>query len=687
MRKYRQTHTFNWYALLWIVALTVVIYLYFSWHLHKKYIGIVERKTHLLGAQEPGRIKSTFVSVGDEVKQDQVIAMLDVSDLKTNLTNLRNELTQIQSQASTQAQQYAMQLERWKIQLDNEALELLDRLSLIESKSAELAGLNALIKRLEEAEAAGLGYNRDLSELIIQRDALQAYLSELGSDVTDKSRRIEESRQARKKLEEADIDEITKSMLIERMERAEDLRREITETEYRIHLRTILAPCNGYITEILANTGDVVEEFIPFITVEETKASYLIVYLPEKASLKPEPGMLVKVYAPRNRNLNTTGTVTFVHPGFTLADERLSFRGQIFWARKVHVELSNDHQLIPGEVVYVKINGNQTNSSRNLSAKNSPDPREKTAHVPGDHPPIYNMNVPEPLRQISRFEPSGVVWLPKLQKYLIVSDDTGIQDSRNDHAPYLFLMNPDGDINPEPVQLEGIDTINDLEAITTVGQDTYYLLASQNISKNGNRPRNREYLIAMTEDGKHFSVHRKINFLSLILKSCNPAKLKELGLHGLAADGQPDLNIEGIAYNDNTLYIGLKQPVTNNGAIIWQLSDPEHVLRDHRLDPDQLRIFAVVDLGKNAGISDLSIDQKGTMWALSTIPNAGKNRQLGSLHRLRHFADGHLEAERVYDFPKLKPEGLCHYNDNQMLIVFDNDEAIPSFCTIDRDRL
>lgn len=687
MKKFRQTHKFNWYIVLWIVAVVLIFYLYINWHVNKNYIGIVERKTHLLGAQEPGRIKSMFVSIGDEVKKDQVIAILDVSDLKTNLNNLRSEMTQIQSLASAQTEQYSMQIERWKLQLDNEALELLDRLSLIESKSTELAGLNALIKRLHDAETAGLGYNPDLPALIIQRDALEAYLREQGTVLTDQGERIKESQQSRKKLEEARLDDITKSMLLERMERAEDLRREIDATEYRIHLRTIIAPCDGYVTEILANAGDVVQDFIPCITIEESKAGYLIVFLPEKARLKPEPGMFVKVYVPRNSDFNTSGTVTFIHPGFTRADERLSFRGQIFWARKVHVELDKDHKLIPGEVVYVKINGNHSSKLKNNSAKASQKPLLKTEHHPDDHPPIKNLKVPASLQQLSRFEPSGVVWLPELKKYLVVSDDTGIQNKKNDHAPYLFLMDKTGKIDAEPVLLSNINTINDLEAITAAGDDTYYLLASQNISKNGKRPKNREYLIKIVRDGNHFKVQDHVNFLSLILKSYDTAGLNALGLQHYEIDGRPELNIEGAAYSGGALYIGLKQPVSNKGAIIWKLSNPAIVFQNQTLSPDQLSIYGTVDLGKNAGISDLSIDQNGTWWALSTIPNATRAKQLGSLHRIYQFADGHLEADRIYNFPNLKPEGLGHQSDGHMLIVFDNDNELPSFCSIDGDQL
>jgi len=685
MENLKKPRPFNWYTLLWLIALSIVLYLYYNWQIDKNYIGIVERKAHLLGAQESGRIKSMFVTIGSQVQQDQVIAILDVSDLKTHLSNLRREFDQIQSLTQAQFNEYYLQIERWKLQLDNDALALMDRLSMIESKSAELASLNTQIKRLQDAGSAGLGYNRDLVGLIIQRDALESYLREQSKVLQDQDQRLMAARQSRQFLESANIDSISKSMLLERLERAEDLRREIDATEYRIHLRTIVAPCDGYVTELLASTGDVVEEFIPFITVEESKPGYLVIYIPEKDKQKIEPGLPVKIYSSRNKRYNTSAVVTFVHPGFSQADLRLSFRGQIFWARKVHVELNQDHNLVPGEMVYVRINGRNNYKNRNSSSTsaygNSPF---KIGRIPEDHPPLEQMTIPQSLLNKSRFEPSGVVWLPDIQKFLIVSDDTGIQNGPNDHAPYLFLMNESGKVDSEPVILRGIESVNDLEAITTAPGGIYYAIASQNISKKGKRPTNREYFLKISRTGSQFEVQAKVNFLSLLLQSHSPAQLRALGLEQFESDGHPVLNIEGIAFDDQILYLGLKQPITDKGAIIWQLTALDSVFQNQILHPDQLKLYGIVALSENpgiqAGISDLTIDQNGVMWLLSTIPNAGKEQQIGGFHRIDHFTGGRLKAQRIFNFPGLKPEGLCQLNAPRFLIVFDNDDKIPYYC-------
>lgn len=689
---FRQTHNFNWYIILWLAALATVFYLTQNWFINKKFIGIVERRSHPLGVQEPGRINQLLVNIGDEVKKDQILAILDISDLKTTLDQLQQELTSFQRLQRAQRDRYSIQVQRMALQLENEAADLVERLSLIRSKSTELAGLNAEIERLQQAEQAGLGHSRDLADLVLQRDALATYLSELNKELAFQTQKLERTRKSRQMLNAADIDSMAESLLWEQMEYAESLRRLVAETEHRINLRSIIAPCDGYVTEILARPGDVVDAFLPIVTVEEARPTYLDVFIPEQSNLTLQAGMKAEIYSSRSRKYNTTGVVTFIHPEFTRASERLSFRGQIFWARKVRVELPQDHQLLPGEVVNVRILKNgKANNKESFSLHASEIRAENSSPLQKKAPVVIPMEVPQNLWNKTRFEPSGVAWLSDLQKFLIVSDDTGIQDAGNDHAPYLFLMDEHGKVDAAPVPLLGIEKVNDLEAIASAGNGTFYLVSSQNISKKNKRPGSRELIIKVQRDGEKFVVQGQVPFLSLLLRSYSLTELRALGLEKFEADGQPVLNIEGAAFHDHALFLGLKEPVSNKGAIIWKLENVDDIFTSQKLAPNQLSVYGYVQLGqhknKSAGISDLMFDQNGRLWALSTIADAGNEDQLGGLHRIDRFADGRLEATRIFSFPKLKPEGICLPSSERFFIVFDKDNENPVFCYVEVKEL
>ena len=63
--------------------------------------------------------------------------------------------------------------------------------------------------------------------------------------------------------------------------------------------------------------------------------------------------------------------------------------------------------------------------------------------------------------------------------------------------------------------------------------------------------------------------------------------------------------------------------------------------------------------------------------------NVNSEKQSGGLHRISMFSNGRFEVETLTRFPGLKPEGLTFTSDNQLMIVFDNDNQTPAFCVYD----
>jgi multidrug resistance efflux pump len=683
-----QKRKMNWFLIFWLISLICVSYLFYRWHFVKDLIGIVEIKSHLIGAQEPGTIKNMLVAVGEQVKKGQVLATLNLSDLETEINQLQNELKNIQKLQAANENRFSIEFQRLSLQLENEASGLADRLSLLESQTTELAGLNTEIERLKNAEAAGLGHSQDLTDLIIRRDVLASYLREQGKDLQHQNQKTSRTRETRNRLEKTDSNGIVKSMLLEPMERAEDLKRQIALTKHRLFLRTIISPCEGFIVEIFATPGDVVQSFAPIIAVEESVPRYLTFYVTEKFSRHLEVGTKIKIYSSRSRIFNSTGIVSFIHPGFTQASERLSFRGQLFWARKVRVDLEENHNLLPGELVYVRIENNSDNRKTPFQIAQATQAKADQSDTHGNnHPRVTKMQVHPKMLNQTRFEPSAVTWFAELERYLILSDDTGKKETKNDHAPMVFLMKENGEVEADPLVIHGTETVNDLEALSFANNNCLYFISSQSISKQGKRPKSREKILKVKWNGKYFVVEAEVSFLSLLLKSYSPTELKALGLGQGAKNGRPVLNIEGAAFRDNILYLGLKEPLSGRGALIWQLNNPDSIFNSKTLDSGQLSVYGCVQFekhnGNNVGISDLVFDNLGRLWALSTIAGVANKNQVGGIHRIDRFADGHLQATNLYNFPGLKPEGICVTESNHFLIVFDADEELPSYCLVE----
>src|SRR2546423_864137 len=73
---------------------------------------------------------------------------------------------------------------------------------------------------------------------------------------------------------------------------------------------------------------------------------------------------------------------------------------------------------------------------------------------------LREMKVPAQIAAISTNpEPSAVIWSAQLQRYLVVSDDTGLRERGTYHAPWLFTMNAKGELDAEPLRIEGIESL------------------------------------------------------------------------------------------------------------------------------------------------------------------------------------------------------------------------------------
>ena len=94
--------------------------------------------------------------------------------------------------------------------------------------------------------------------------------------------------------------------------------------------------------------------------------------------------------------------------------------------------------------------------------------------------------VPPALRAMHEsIEPSGVVWAAPIDRYLVVSDDTGPEEGR--HAPWLLTMDRQGRFDAEPVRIHGIDELNDAESICAGPRGTFFVTTSHSPSVTSTR--------------------------------------------------------------------------------------------------------------------------------------------------------------------------------------------------------
>ena len=294
------------------------------------------------------------------------------------------------------------------------------------------------------------------------------------------------------------------------------------------------------------------------------------------------------------------------------------------------------------------------------------------------------MSVPSRLRARSRFEPSGLIWVSRLARYVLVSDDTGHKKS-DDHAPWLFLMTIKGKVDAKPLVVGGVKKFNDLESIAQGADGALYVLASQSHSKKGKRKGSRQIFARLKPRGLSYRRYGSVR-LAELLDAAGSETLSRLGISDTR-----ELDIEGMTAYAGGLLLGLKSPLSADGkAIIWQMKHPARLVASGRLSEAGLGMWGKVKLSVKAdgrqvpgGISELLALPDGSLVVASTASNINPTSQDGTLWRVSRTEEGPLNQRLVRTFPGQKPEGLAlSPRAGRLTIAFDAGPSIPSWVEI-----
>ena len=284
---------------------------------------------------------------------------------------------------------------------------------------------------------------------------------------------------------------------------------------------------------------------------------------------------------------------------------------------------------------------------------------------------IVPIKVPHEISDRTGLELSGAAWSSALSRYVLVSDD--IADEGAKHSPLLFALTEGGQLDSTPIKIEGISELNDPESITAGPEGTLFVCTSHSLNKKGHLPESRRRLLHIA-----LGADRKAKVLGQVDLSV-----------ARGADGKPpwgdagSLDIEGIAFREGALYIGLKSPLSADGsATILRL--PEVVAAVHAgvLPVGGLSLwsrsrFCVPHAGATVceGIADLAFLPDGSLLVAGNAPKGMPTDGGGSLWKLSQPNGTPALLKR---FDGLKPEGIALAPDHATaVVVFDTDGRQP----------
>jgi len=284
---------------------------------------------------------------------------------------------------------------------------------------------------------------------------------------------------------------------------------------------------------------------------------------------------------------------------------------------------------------------------------------------------IVPIEVPRALSDHTQLELSGAAWAPAISRYLLVSDD--VHDGGDKHRPLLYTLADSGKLDAAPIEIDGAGELNDPEAITAGPDGTFFISTSHSLTKKGRQPRSRHRLLRISVGPDRKAV------------ACGELDLTT----ARGADGQllwgdeRRLDVEGIAYHEGALFIGLKSPLASDGsASIFRLADVLSAVQSGAIAPGAMSAYArprlcVMRGGREVceGVADLAALPDGALLIAANSPKNMPTDGGGALWKLK--APG-APAELLKRFDGLKPEGVALTPTGKAaIVVFDTDGKKP----------
>jgi hypothetical protein len=264
------------------------------------------------------------------------------------------------------------------------------------------------------------------------------------------------------------------------------------------------------------------------------------------------------------------------------------------------------------------------------------------------------------------------LYLADLGRLLVVSDDTPGKRAE------AYLLDSAYRIE-KAVPIAGMDRMADVEAVAAGRGGAVYFLSSQSRTRKGKLPAERKWLAKAGRNGGTLVLEGKLDLADTLeaLAKRAPDAPWSAWLRGALAEGM--LDVEGLAWKDDDLYLGVKTPLRSGKAVVLRLAGADSLLAGRPSSPSSVSIWKEFSLhdprtGAVCGIAELLM-RGGETYLLST----GKSHAKGHAGALWVLRSGAEAPTFVRDFLGEHPEGLAFDAGGESLYVaFDNGGAAAS---------
>lgn len=434
----------------------------------------------------------------------------------------------------------------------------------------------------------------------------------------------------------------------------------------------VFSEFDGVVGSVNFKRGEKVPAFTPVISISAIHPNYIHGFVHENLHARLQVGQDLEISSAVG-GPSVSGKIVSIGSRITPIPERLlKVTGLVSWGREVVVEIPEKNQFLLGEKVKLQTHWNlvgfsSASAGDSLSRpKDVLKPSETNKKTNGDNDGLETIRVPDNISEEVKFEPSGLIYLSDLKKYLVV----------NDESESLFLIDSKGQVDDQFLRIRGLKKVDDLESISQ-DQSSIYILSSQTRGKSDKK--SRQVFAQLARHGLNFELVASAELRPALLRACAHSDSKLLKGLAETVDSdkkKDDLNIESHFVIGDDLYVGLKGPVlADNQIVILKIERFKTLFEHKRLSSSQLSVWKTIDLpesltrSRDYVISDMiMVENRWLYFSTSCLKFS-----CSALWRLDLNAS-RKTPELVRSFKEAKLEGLAFDKEtNTMMGVFDQD--------------
>ena len=630
------------------------------------FYGIADAQEIIINDEFAVEIQKIHIVQGQRVSAGDTLIEVRRPELDLKIAEISRQLSEIQTQKSAHVN--------------------LSRSEVLQHKSEQEALVNNLRSQISELEAQMETNKKLVSELrsIKKGDAQADENNDMTNPVAIKIQQLKKSLEMALDTSNISMGRLNNELSYEGeplAEKVKGLKKELNMLLEEKKESCKIAPISGLIGSVNFKAGEKVSPFTPICSLHTESPSYIRGYIHENVYSQVAVGQKVRVSSLANKHTEVAGEVIGVGSRIVEYPVRLRKNPELMmWGRDVTIKIPEANDFLLGEKVMISIidvpirTGEQHGGLSILGS---------AAYAAGTTAAGKNLQKREamtfrdivPAGQVKlagSVEASGVLYLGDIDKYLVISDDTP------EKKPLLFIMNGEGEIEKEAV-IAGVRKINDMEGLTG-GDDGYiYVLSSQSYNRNGNLSDARKLFLRVARNGESFTLTGSVQLCDVLLSAAgkNPEQLWARYL--LKAMSDSTLDIEGVAFRQGELFLGIKNPLLDSCAVILSIGKADDLFNASAPTIAIWRQWKLIDpaVGAPGHISDLHFNGD-MLYALSVVEaeNNGSRKTSGALWR---YGPGGKPPACMQHFSGLKPEGIA-FNDRtgELVITFDNGSKRPS---------